>query len=67
MKSFDCESSSEGDEPTIHAISRGGVEPRQWLRVNSMPGWGWQGAVSIFTYYIFPGQLLNTIYNFGNH
>lgn len=50
MKSFDCESSSEGDEPTIHAISRGAVEPPQWLRVNSVPGWGWQGAVSIFYY-----------------
>lgn len=49
MKSFDCESSSEGDEPTIHAISRGAVEPPQWLRVNSVPAWGWQGAVSIFS------------------
>lgn len=47
MKSFDCESSSEGDEPTMHAISRGAVEPPQWLRMNSVPGWGWQGAVSI--------------------
>ncbi|XP_074029907.1 basic helix-loop-helix family member olig [Leptinotarsa decemlineata] len=46
MKSFDCESSSEGDEPTLHAISRGAVEPPQWLRGGVAPGWGWQGATA---------------------
>lgn len=45
MKSFDCESSSEGDESTMHAISRGAVEPPQWLRSGG-PNWGWQAAVS---------------------
>ncbi|XP_018561055.1 class E basic helix-loop-helix protein 22-like [Anoplophora glabripennis] len=44
MKSFECESSSEGDEPTVHAISRGVVEPPQWLRENATPGWGWQAG-----------------------
>ncbi|CAG9863321.1 unnamed protein product [Phyllotreta striolata] len=43
MKSFDCESSSEGDEPTMHAIARGAVEPPQWLRAGG-PNWGWQAA-----------------------
>ncbi|XP_072392566.1 uncharacterized protein Oli [Diabrotica undecimpunctata] len=46
MKSFDCESSSEGDEPTMHAISRGVVEPPQWLRSGNAPNWGWQAAGS---------------------
>ncbi|KAJ8926980.1 hypothetical protein NQ314_020605 [Rhamnusium bicolor] len=49
MKSFECESSSEGDEPTVHAISRGVVEPPQWLRGNTAPGWGWQAAGSSTT------------------
>ncbi|RZC31794.1 class E basic helix-loop-helix protein 22 [Asbolus verrucosus] len=42
MKSFECESSSEGDEPTIHPISRTIAQPPQWLRGNSAPAWGWQ-------------------------
>lgn len=46
MKSFECESSSEGDEPTIHPISRTIAQPPQWLRGNSAPGWGWQTGVS---------------------
>lgn len=41
MKSFEYESSSEGDEPTLHPISRTGVDQNQWLK--SGPGWGWQG------------------------
>ncbi|CAH1117617.1 unnamed protein product, partial [Phaedon cochleariae] len=43
---FDCESSSEGDEPTLHAISRGPNEPPQWLRGGATPNWGWQAACS---------------------
>ncbi|XP_056634935.1 uncharacterized protein LOC130444006 [Diorhabda sublineata] len=46
MKSFDCESSSEGDESTMHAISRGVVEHPQWLRSSNPPGWAWQAASS---------------------
>ncbi|XP_019875068.1 oligodendrocyte transcription factor 2 [Aethina tumida] len=41
MKSFECESSSEGEEGQVHAISRGIVQPSQWLRGHSS-GWGWQ-------------------------
>lgn len=46
MKSFECESSSEGDEPALHSISRTIAEPPQWLRANTAPDWGWHTAVS---------------------
>lgn len=42
MKSFECESSSEGDEPNIIPISRTIVEPQQWLKGGAAPAWGWQ-------------------------
>ncbi|XP_017769727.1 PREDICTED: class E basic helix-loop-helix protein 23 [Nicrophorus vespilloides] len=41
MKSFECESSSEGDEPSIYPISRAIAAPPQWLRGNATPSWGW--------------------------
>ncbi|CAH1998074.1 unnamed protein product [Acanthoscelides obtectus] len=42
MKSFECESSSEGDEPTSHSISRVEIKTPQWLRGNVPGNWGWQ-------------------------
>ncbi|KAF7280380.1 basic helix-loop-helix family member olig [Rhynchophorus ferrugineus] len=43
MKSYDCDSSSESED-TSHAISRGAVQPPQWLRGGATTsGWGWQG------------------------
>lgn len=48
MKSFECESSSEGDEPTVHPISRGIAEAPQWLRGSTAAStWGWHSTVSI--------------------
>ncbi|KAK5646412.1 hypothetical protein RI129_004876 [Pyrocoelia pectoralis] len=44
MKSFECESSSEGDEPTIHPISRGIADPPQWLRGSASTTWGWHSS-----------------------
>lgn len=49
MKSFECESSSEGDEPTVHPISRGIAEAPQWLRGSSNAPWGWHASVSLPT------------------
>lgn len=48
MKSFECESSSEGDEPNIIPISRAIAEPQQWLKGGAPPSWDWQTAVSIY-------------------
>nr|CAI5860786.1 unnamed protein product [Callosobruchus analis] len=42
MKSFECESSSEGDEPTSHSISRMEIKASQWLKGNVPGNWGWQ-------------------------
>ncbi|XP_018334797.2 class E basic helix-loop-helix protein 22-like [Agrilus planipennis] len=49
MKSFDCESSSEGDDSTSFAISKKIPETHQWLTTNNLgntPAWGWQGICS---------------------
>lgn len=47
MKSFECESSSEGDEPTLLPISRTVADPQPWMKGNNAPSWGWQ-TVSLF-------------------
>lgn len=44
MKSFECESSSEGDEPTILPISRTVAETQQWIKGSNAPTWGWQAV-----------------------
>lgn len=44
MKSFECESSSENDEPSVLPIPRTIVEPPQWLRGAGNHGWDWQGG-----------------------
>lgn len=46
MKSFECESSSEGDEPIL-PISRAVAESQQWLKGGATGTWGWQTSVSI--------------------
>lgn len=46
MKSFECESSSEGDEPSIIPISRAVAESQQWLKGGAGSAWGWQTTVS---------------------
>lgn len=42
MKSFECESSSEGDEPTILPISRAVADPQPWMKGGNAPTWTWQ-------------------------
>lgn len=44
MKSFECESSSEGDEPIL-PISRA-VAESHWLKGGATGSWGWQTSVS---------------------
>ncbi|KAF5288616.1 hypothetical protein FQR65_LT11987 [Abscondita terminalis] len=44
MKSFECESSSEGDEPTVHPISRGIADAPQWLRGTAAGTWNWHSS-----------------------
>ncbi|KAF5288995.1 hypothetical protein FQA39_LY03874 [Lamprigera yunnana] len=45
MKSFECESSSEGDEPTVHPISRGIADTPQWLRGSAASAsWNWHSS-----------------------
>ncbi|ERL89102.1 hypothetical protein D910_06479, partial [Dendroctonus ponderosae] len=49
MKSYDCDSSSESEDAS-HAISRGMIQPPQWLRGNSIgANWGWQGVAGSST------------------
>lgn len=46
MKSFECDSSSEGDEPIL-PLSRAVAESQQWLKGGATGTWGWQTSVSI--------------------